>query len=321
MRYKVCQLQSLIGTLLLVLGLAQEAGAQPTCPYEPSAAIADTLDYLPYYPLSTGNTWEYSVESGSFPEDPFQLSVIGDSLIEGSKFHRVRRVTYRYGVPIEVADTTEFFVHVSDTLIFEYASHLLSPEDIRLSADFRSCYTGYGGLVAVGGGYDQGFRVPENGRDTTYVVPGLKEFLWIGAEETFAYGVGRIRIEGDPFVVTQLVYAKIDGDEIGTPLDSLFDIRVGVDGRPMRNSTSLRVYPNPTRSRLNVEAAIDRPGAVSLDLFDILGRQVANVYSGQQASATARYSFSAGRLTSGMYILVMRGPHGLIGKKPVLLVQ
>lgn len=68
-------------------------------------------------------------------------------------------------------------------------------------------------------------------------------------------------------------------------------------------STKIGVYPNPFNSTAIVYFALENQSAVSLDLFDCLGRQVKTLYSGNLDHGHYRISINGNELAAGIYLL------------------
>ncbi len=75
-------------------------------------------------------------------------------------------------------------------------------------------------------------------------------------------------------------------------------------------------YPNPFNPSTNITFSSAKTAQVQLIVSDLLGRQVATVFSGI-ASAQKIYTvaFDARNLASGMYLYSLRSPDGNIIKK------
>ncbi|MEL6132813.1 MAG: T9SS type A sorting domain-containing protein, partial [Bacteroidota bacterium] len=79
------------------------------------------------------------------------------------------------------------------------------------------------------------------------------------------------------------------------------------------------VYPNPTRGNFVIAYELPAPAAVSIQIFDLMGRQVMNVQSGVQTpGGTHRLPVNADRLADGMYEVIIRAGEF---KKSVKLVK
>lgn len=66
-------------------------------------------------------------------------------------------------------------------------------------------------------------------------------------------------------------------------------------------------YPNPFNPSTNIEFALNTPQSVSLTIFSVTGRRVAELATGQRfSSGTHTLSFDAGNLSSGIYYYQLR---------------
>ncbi|MFN1834353.1 T9SS type A sorting domain-containing protein [Balneola sp. MJW-20] len=66
-------------------------------------------------------------------------------------------------------------------------------------------------------------------------------------------------------------------------------------------------YPNPFNPVTNITYRIAETGKVSISVFDVVGREVADLYNGVQNAGRHTLQFDAGNLSSGTYFVVMRG--------------
>ncbi len=65
-------------------------------------------------------------------------------------------------------------------------------------------------------------------------------------------------------------------------------------------------YPNPFNPSTNIEFSINEPGAVSLKVYDMTGREVASLIDGRMNAGSHTVRFDASNLSSGVYIYVMQ---------------
>ena len=61
-------------------------------------------------------------------------------------------------------------------------------------------------------------------------------------------------------------------------------------------------YPNPFNPVTNISFDVAKAGAVKLEVFDILGRKVADLVNGNKAVGTYNVAFDASKLGSGVYL-------------------
>ena len=77
---------------------------------------------------------------------------------------------------------------------------------------------------------------------------------------------------------------------------------------------------NPIRSAATVRYAVETPGAVTVALFDVLGRQVAVVADGPVGTSEQTARFDATGLASGVYVLRLQG-EGVMVSRTVTVVR
>ncbi|MBI5402176.1 MAG: T9SS type A sorting domain-containing protein [Ignavibacteriae bacterium] len=78
-------------------------------------------------------------------------------------------------------------------------------------------------------------------------------------------------------------------------------------------------YPNPFNPTTSIKFSIPKSGFVSLKVYDILGRQVADLVNQVKSSGTYIVDFDASTLTSGMYFYKFEANDFVSVKKMVLI--
>ncbi len=73
-----------------------------------------------------------------------------------------------------------------------------------------------------------------------------------------------------------------------------------------KNSTALSAYPNPFNPQTTVQLSVASRQEVTLQVFDMLGREVALLYRGQ-LEGNHQFSFDASSLPSGAYLIRVQG--------------
>ena len=61
-------------------------------------------------------------------------------------------------------------------------------------------------------------------------------------------------------------------------------------------------YPNPFNPVTNISFDVAKAGAVKLEVFDVLGRKVADLFNGNKAVGSYNVAFDASKLGSGVYL-------------------
>ncbi len=78
-------------------------------------------------------------------------------------------------------------------------------------------------------------------------------------------------------------------------------------------------YPNPFNPSTRIAYTLQKPGFVSLKVYDILGREVAALVNGYQQANNYTVNFDAGRLASGIYLYKLKTGDFVQTKKMLLL--
>ena len=78
-------------------------------------------------------------------------------------------------------------------------------------------------------------------------------------------------------------------------------------------------YPNPFNPSTKINYTLPEKSNVSLKVFDMLGRQVANLVNATQEAGNHTVNFNASKLASGMYIYTLRSGNNVMSKKLMLL--
>ncbi len=74
----------------------------------------------------------------------------------------------------------------------------------------------------------------------------------------------------------------------------------------------LSCYPNPFNSSLEVEVKLNRAGEISLEVFDIDGRQVSVIYRGYLSSGENRFNWSPAEISTGTYFIKLTHSTGTV---------
>jgi hypothetical protein len=82
-------------------------------------------------------------------------------------------------------------------------------------------------------------------------------------------------------------------------------VKVGLHTIPAEFALQ-KSYPNPTRQRATIEFALPEEADVTLEVYDVLGRRVAQLVDGRKRAGQHSIEFDATRLPSGTYFYRMR---------------
>src|ERR1035437_9727593 len=81
----------------------------------------------------------------------------------------------------------------------------------------------------------------------------------------------------------------------------------------------LQNYPNPFNPSTLINYSLPVRNNVSLKVYDMLGREVANLVNGTQEAGSHSVSFNASKLASGLYIYTLRAGNNSMSKKMMLM--
>ena len=251
------------------------------------AQTPDPTDPARYYPLDLGNVWEYLVsEKLSYFEA--RVEIVQDTVLNGRayvvEFTKTRTPGSPswgsgYGVPIRFDPEA--------SLVYAYqepsGEAVWNRSGCPLNAAFGSVVSCQNTLTNVQGGLDTFFTL---GDSSQVAVAALKRFASL--DYTYVADIGWVRKIGFAGGETRLHYARIRGVEYGTSFS------VAAEAPPSAVGLTLR-----TAGRAVLLTDRDA-GPVRLDLFDLLGRRVAQVHDGDLASGERRFELPA--VAPGLYV-------------------
>ncbi len=148
----------------------------------------------------------------------------------------------------------------------------------------------------------------------------------IGPDETQDITVTLDYVGYDNGVYAANLIATHNTLEEVTVMPVLMTVAVGVefedDQVELPNEFALHApYPNPFNSTTVVGFDLPRNEVVSLIIYDVLGREVANLAHQQFTAGTHKLSFNGARLASGMYFVRMKTDNGFVQSRKMLLLK
>lgn len=85
-------------------------------------------------------------------------------------------------------------------------------------------------------------------------------------------------------------------------------------------SNTLNCYPNPFTNQTTISYSLEKPGSISLKIYNAMGQEIATLIDGKnQQAGYYNETFNAGKLGTGIYHCVLTTPDKIIVKK--LLMQ
>lgn len=83
-------------------------------------------------------------------------------------------------------------------------------------------------------------------------------------------------------------------------------------------ASATTVFPNPFVDRISVDFVLDQAQMLRFELYDINGRLVQVLLEDRIRAGRNQFSFSALPLSSGVYVLRIAGPNGIVAEKKVI---
>jgi len=149
-----------------------------------------------------------------------------------------------------------------------------------------------------------GFYVQRNGADITFI-PGNGTTL---QQHTYSYT--------DNPAPGQYQYRLRQVDLDGT---SSFSEKISVGVSAPQKFALAKNYPNPFNPSTRITFSITKEGPVSLQIYDILGREVATLVNENRKAGQYTEQFNGNQTASGVYMYVLKSAEGqLVGRMMLL---
>lgn len=96
------------------------------------------------------------------------------------------------------------------------------------------------------------------------------------------------------------------------------DVSISEDQQPMAFELKQN-YPNPFNPSTTISFVLDTSSEISLSVYDVMGRKVADLANGNYSSGSHSVTFEAGQLSSGIYLYMLETESGLQQKMMTLI--
>jgi len=83
------------------------------------------------------------------------------------------------------------------------------------------------------------------------------------------------------------------------------------DGQQPMSFELKQNYPNPFNPSTTISFVLDESSEVTLSVYDVMGRKVTNLASGNYSSGSHSVTFDAGQLSSGIYLYMLETESGI----------
>jgi hypothetical protein len=138
----------------------------------------------------------------------------------------------------------------------------------------------------------------------------------LGIAESDHAGFAEITL-GDLPVSADSIYVHVRKENT-IPADTVFHLQQTGISIP-ENYALLSVYPNPFNPETNIRFMIPQPGETQIDVFDLKGRKVQELFRGYCDAGQHHIRFNASHLSAGIYICRLQSGATRTSRKLVLL--
>ncbi len=292
-------------------------------------AQSDTLpEALKYYPLQTGNYWEYATYSYQIipyyvDSSFYSLKVTGDTVLSNNKSYKVLT---RKNIPFDgyiskiyerIDSTTACVYRFTDDVLFTDNEYLMD----SLLADSGDYFGGsYYGFTS-----NQGIfltlcldKYEDSVLNYSTEIRELEDESGIPATNLFfAKGLGFINSSSCEFTcgAAVLKYASIDSVEYGTQITAIED----KNSNQPEDYILYQNYPNPFNPATYIVYSIPHPGFVTLKVYDAIGNEIKTLVNEEKNFGRYQVAFDGTSLASGIYFCVLRAGDFIQTRKMLLL--
>jgi|GEM_PF-5457541 len=81
------------------------------------------------------------------------------------------------------------------------------------------------------------------------------------------------------------------------------------------------IYPNPFNASTSIEMKIKQAGEVNINVYNLLGQEVASIWNGNLMAGQHRLNFNGKDLASGTYLLNVSTPEGISESRKIVLLK
>jgi hypothetical protein len=132
----------------------------------------------------------------------------------------------------------------------------------------------------------------------------------------------RASIGGGPFEALATSYDAGTDEIVATGLTAIGEFVFASDTNPLpsepaaeASGLTLRAVPNPASGAATVTVSLLAPEAVTVAVFDALGRQVAELHAGPLATGTHPLALDTRGLPTGVYIVRASTPEAVVTQR------
>jgi len=280
-----------------------------------SISFSQSNEFLDFYPLSVGNQWTMLSQFDVPPyEEHYFVSVEKDTLINDKIYFKIK-TEYPFSnskyYSFERIDTlTSRVIRYDKYYSIDYIIDSLEAEgeDFFTAERYHSIYPFNNPTQCYWVKTDTVLNI----QTVIKAFQGINNDWWPPAY-ILAKGFGLVEIQGTQWR-TELVYAKIDGIEYGTPVGNIKE-----ESSLPKEFVLTQNYPNPFNPTTIIKYDIPGFSFITLKVYDVLGKEIATLVNDEKPAGSYEVEFSAIGLPSGIYFYKLQAGNFIETKKMVLM--
>jgi hypothetical protein len=261
-----------------------------------------------YYPLETGNRWDYgyylSTDQSTYS---FSVSITGDTLMANGKRYAVEQSVYS-GTRFLRQDglqVYQFTVSGDDSLLYDFSYTYLWGETLTVSN--RGDYD----LITTVNSHHATVFDANRTIWTFYTYATDRSFY---RELKIADSIGCYEIDTKNEPTFYLIGAIINGRRYETTLTGTDYAASLPQGYVLHQN-----YPNPFNPATTIRYDVPMRSNVTIRVFNILGQEVRTLVNEEKSPGSYAIEFNAGTLPSGLYYYRLTAGNYNIQEKMVLI--
>ena len=292
---------------------------------------------LRYYPLEVGNYWEYKEVYSFIPPETtyFSIEVVADTtLANGQEYKKMRSINNPFQAHYEFEEVVNednqqvayYLERVDEATanIYQWKPEeedpfrevlidsLLTPmnehHDARRWPNLET-FTAYRQS-------DEGATLSLFGEDIAvrkFIIDGLLFYEYFLAEN---FGLSYIYAGEGTYYTSNLIYFK---DHLGNEYGESVLVSTPEEPELPQAATLSQNYPNPFNPGTQIDYALPEAAEVRIEVFNLMGQQVAELVNQRQTAGNYTVAFDAGTLASGVYLYRLTTGTTIITQKMTLV--
>ena len=284
---------------------------------------------LKYYPLQTGNYWEYKNHYWQIPfyydSSAHSILIIGDTVLSNNYKYKIllqKNIPddgFSFKVYERIDSLTACVYRYSPDMVFINNEYLIDSLLAQPGDYFAGSRTGYS---SFGNGIFSTLCVAEYEDTVLDLITDVKEL----EDQSFIPGLNYILAKGLGFVSsiscefgcgsTNLVYALIDGIEYGNRITK---VKEGELIAPPNEYILYQNFPNPFNPSTIISFYLPRESKVKLLIYDLKGALIRTLANEYLNSGEYKYILDASSYSSGLYFYRLITDEVILSKKMLLI--